>query len=127
MPRHHLLRLRPSPRLLNPPNIQRPILSIEAAHTAHIVSVIRELISSKAVFRAIRHILVRIGECVSVFAFPAVGTAPPGEEETGVFHPCRVGAGEACVGFDVAARLGFCFARERGGGVRNLGGLVTEV
>ena len=44
-----------------------------------------------------------------VFTFPAIGTAPPSEEDTYIFHPRGVGAREPRVAFDAASRLGFGF------------------
>lgn len=49
-----------------------------------------------------------------VLALPTIRTASPGEEEAAVFHPGRVRPREACVAFDRAAGLGFCFADEAG-------------
>ena len=109
MSRHHLFRLLPVSRLFNPANIQRPILPIKATHTSHIISVIRELVSRKTVLGTIRHGIRRVGKSVSVFALPAVWTAPTSEEDTYVFHPCGVGACEPRVAFDTASRLGFSF------------------
>lgn len=112
MPRHHLFRLLPISRLFNPANIQRPILPIEATHTSHIISVIRELVSRKTVLGTIRHGIRRVRKSVSVFALPTVWTAPTSEEDTYVFHPRSVGACEPRVAFNAASRLGFGFADE---------------
>lgn len=109
MPNDNLLRLSSRRALLNPSNIQSPILPVKATHTTHIVTVISEFVSCETVFGRIRHGVIGVGEGVSVFAFPAVRTAPPGEEEADVFVAGGVGAGEACVAFDVASRLGFRF------------------
>ena len=107
MPRHHLFRLLPISRLFNPTNIQRPVLPIEATHTSHIISVIRELVSRKTIFGAIGHRIRRVGKSVSVFALPAVWTAPTSEEDTYVFHPRGVGACEPRIALYSASSLRF--------------------
>ena len=109
MPRYHLFRLLPVSRLFNPANIQCPILPIEATHASHIISIIRKLISRKTVLGTIRHGIRRVGKSVSVFALPAVWTAPTSKENTYIFHPRGVGAREPRVAFDAASRLGFGF------------------
>lgn len=110
MPNDDLLRLSSCRALLDSANIQSPILPVKATHTTHIVTVIRKLVSCETVFGRIRHGVVCIGEGVSVFAFPAVWTAPPGEEEADVFVAGGVGAGQPCVAFDAAPGLRFYFA-----------------
>jgi hypothetical protein len=109
MPRYHLFCLLAIPRLFNPANIQCPILPIEATHTSHIISVIRELVSRKAILGTIRHGIRRVGKRVSVFALPAVWTAATSKEYAHVLHPRGVGACEPRVAFDAASRLGFGF------------------
>jgi hypothetical protein len=118
MPDDDLLRLRRCRTLPNPPNVQRPILPVEAAHTTHIVSVISELVSREAVFGGIGHGVVRVGKDVSILALPAIRTASSRKEEADVFVASGVGACEACVFLDVAAGLGFYFAVEGREGVR---------
>ena len=120
MPNNNLLRLSSRRTLFNPPNIQSPILPIKAPHPTHIIPVISKLVPGETVFGRVGHGVVRVGEGVAVFAFPAVGTAPTREEEADVFVAGCVGAGEACVAFDVASGLGFGFARGRGGWVSQL-------
>ena len=109
MPCYHLFRLLPISRLFDPANIQCPILPIEATHTSHIISVIRELISRKTILGTIRHSIGRVGKRVSVFAFPAIWTAATSEEYTHIFHPRGVGACEPRVAFNAASRLRFGF------------------
>ena len=46
--------------LLNPPNVQRPILAVEAAHTAHVVAIVRELVPGEAVLGAIGECSIRV-------------------------------------------------------------------
>lgn len=50
MPPYHLLRLDARARLLDPSNIQCPVLPRKAPHTAHVVSVIRKLVPRETVF-----------------------------------------------------------------------------
>lgn len=50
---------------------------------------------------------------MQVLAFPAVGTTATSKEEASVFHAGGVGACEAGVALDVAARLRLDFAGER--------------
>ena len=54
MPPHNFLRLRPSPRLLYPPNVQRSVLPRKRTYTTHIISVVGELVTGKTVLRRIR-------------------------------------------------------------------------
>ena len=111
MPRHHLFRLLSISRLLNPANIQRPILPIETTHTSHIISIIRKLIPRETVFGAIWHGIRRIRKSVSILALPTVRTAASGKEEANIFHACSVGACEPRVTFDGASGLWFSFTR----------------
>lgn len=122
MSQDHLLRLRAIPRLLYPADIQRAVLTVEAAHTTHIVPIITKLVSRKAILGRVGHGCGGVGEGVQVFAFPAVGTAAARKEEAYIFDAGCVGAGEACVLADVAARLGFGFAAEALFNLRSGGG-----
>lgn len=110
MPNHNLLRLRTWPILLNPANIQRPILTREASNTTHVVTVVDELVTREAVLRRVRQRPTLVGQHVQVFAFPAIWTASTCEEEAAVADPGGVGACKPLVFLDVAARLGFYFA-----------------
>jgi len=87
---HDLLRLWPRPRLLDAPYVQRSVLPVETTHTTHVVSVIGELLSRKAVFGAVWQSIVGIGECVQEVTFPAIRTTATTEEQTAVFIPRRV-------------------------------------
>lgn len=78
--------------LFDSTDIERPILSVEAAHATHVVSVIRELVSCEAIFRGVRYGIGLIGKNVAVLALPAIGTAASREEQADVFHSCCVGA-----------------------------------
>ena len=49
MPPHDLFRLCASARLFYPTNVQRPVLSLEATHTSHIVTVVGKLVPREAV------------------------------------------------------------------------------
>lgn len=109
MPRYDLFCLLPISRLLNPANIQCPILPIEATHTSHIISIIRKLVSGKTILGTIGHGIRRVGKRMSVFALPAIWTAATSKEYTHVFHTRGVGACEPRVAFDAASRLGFGF------------------
>jgi len=100
--------------LFYPANVEGAILPVEASDATHVVSVIGELVSSETVLGAVGQGRGRVWESVEVFAFPAVGTAAAREEETGVLDSGRVGAGETGVAFDVAACLGFYFAKKTG-------------
>lgn len=91
---NHLLCLLAVARLLDSPNVQRPVLAVEAADTAHVVSVVCELVAREAVFRGVGHGVGGVGERMAVFAFPAVRAASACEEEADVFHSGCVGAGE---------------------------------
>ena len=51
---HGLLSLLTGPNLLNPPDVQRPVLPRKRANTTHIVTVIRELLSRETVLGIIR-------------------------------------------------------------------------
>lgn len=115
MPEHHLLRLRRTRTLLDPPHVQSPILPVEAAHTPHIITVIRELVPREDVLARVGHGGEVVGgrEEMAVLALPAVRAAPAREEEASVEVSGGVGAREAGVAFDGAAGLGFGFA---GGG-----------
>ena len=110
MPNDHLLSLRRRRALPNPPNIQCPILPVEASNTTHIITVVAELVTREAVFGRVGENVFRVREGVPVLAFPAVWAASTSEEEADVFVASGVGAGESCVAFDVAAGLGFGFA-----------------
>ena len=77
---YNLLCLRTSAGLLYPADVERAVLPLEAAHAAHVVSVVRELVSGKAVLRCIREGRGRIWKYVEVLAFPAVRAAATGEE-----------------------------------------------
>ena len=114
MPYDNLLCLCTDACLLYPPNVKRAILSRERANAAHIVAIVGKLISRKAVFRRIGKRVCRVWKEVPVLALPTIRTASPGEEEAAVFHPGHVRPREACVAFDRAAGLGFCFADEAG-------------
>ena len=109
MPRHHLFRLLPISRLLNPTNIKCPILPIETTHTSHIISVIRKLFSRKTVLGGIRHRIRRVRKSMSVFALPTVWTTPTSEKNTYIFHPRGIGTCKSGVAFDAASSLRFGF------------------
>ena len=107
---HNLLRLGARTRLLYPANVERPVLPREAANTTHVVSVVRKLVSRKAVLGGIGQRSGRVGKHVEVFAFPAVRTAPTGEEQAAVLDPSGICSCQAGIAFNVAACLGLCFA-----------------
>ena len=107
---YNLLCLCTSPCFLYPTDVKRAVLPLEATDTTHIVSVVRKLVSRKAVLGGIGERSGRVGKHVEVFAFPAVRASTPSEEEAAIVDAGCVGAGEALVPFDVAAGLGFCFA-----------------
>lgn len=50
MSAHNLFCLHSCSRLLDSSDIQRTVLALEAAHTTHVVSVVRELVPCEAVF-----------------------------------------------------------------------------
>lgn len=111
MPAHDLLRLRAHARLLNSPNIQRPVLPRERSDTTHIVSIVRELVTRKAVLGRLGVRVRRVGQLMPVLALPAVRAAAAREEETGVVVPRQVCTCQAGVLLDVAPRLGLYFVR----------------
>ena len=105
MPPNDLLRLHTRARLLNAPDVQRAVLPLEAAHTAHVVTVVCELVAREAVLGRVGERRGRIWQHMPVFAFPAVGAAAACEEEAAVLVPRCVCPREAGVAFDVAACL----------------------
>ena len=107
---YNLLCLRASPCFLYPTDVKRAVLPLEATDTAHIVSVVRKLVSRKAVLGGIGQRSGRVGKHVEVFAFPAVRTAPTGEEQAAVLDPSGICSSQAGVALDVTACLGLCFA-----------------
>ncbi len=102
MPRHHLLRLLPVSRLLDAPDVQRAVLPVEATHAAHVVAVVRDLSRAKQSFELSGMLPAPVGQCVAVFALPAVWAAAAREEEADVLHPRRIRAGEPRVALDLA-------------------------
>jgi hypothetical protein len=102
-------------RLLDSADVQGAVLAIEAADTAHIIAVVSKLVAGEAVLGRFGKRGVGVGERMEELALPAVRAAPAREEDTDVFHPCRIGAGKPCVAFEGAAGLGFSFTalRER--------------
>ena len=110
MPPDDFLGLDPRARLLYAADVERAVLALEGADTAHVVAVVRELVAREAVLGRVRQRDRRVGEHVQVLALPAVRAAPAGEEEAAVLDPRRVRAGEARIALDVAASLGLCFA-----------------
>lgn len=99
------LGLRRIARFPYPPNIQRPVLSTERPHATHVVSVVGELFTRKAVFGGIGELAACHGQPVQVVAFIPVRAAPTREEEAAVFHPRSIGAREAAVLLDVTPSL----------------------
>ena len=87
MPTHNLLRLRTYTRLLNSPNIQRPILPRKRSHTSHIVPIVREFVSCEAVLGRLWVCVRGVGQLMTVLAFPAVRAAATRKEEAGVVVP----------------------------------------
>jgi hypothetical protein len=89
------------------PNVQRPILALECAHTAHVVAVIGMLVAPKAV-DVRREEVGGGGQAMQVLAVDALGANAACEEEA------EVGAG-GLVGFSVAAVFGDVAASLSGG------------
>jgi hypothetical protein len=89
-------------------------LSRESADTAHVVTIVGELVARKAVLARIGQRAFWVRERVQVLALPAVGAASSGKEETTVAYAGRVCARQAGIFLDAATRLGFCFtARDK--------------
>jgi hypothetical protein len=80
------------------PNVQRPVLALECAHTAHVVAVIGMLVAPKAI-DVRREEVGGCGQAMQVLAVDALRADAAREEEA------EVGAG-GLVGFGVAAVLG---------------------
>ena len=103
---YNILCLCYSPCFLYPTDVKRAVLPLEAAHTAHVVTVVCELVAREAVLGRVGQRRGRIWQHMPVFAFPAVGAAAAREEEAAVLVPRCVCPREAGVAFDVAACLG---------------------
>ena len=99
MPRNNLLHVVAN---VNTTNIQRAILTQEAAHAAHVIAVIAELVASEAVDVGVEEVQ-RAGKSVQVFAFVALGAEAAREEEAEVRSSHFVGSCVAGVERDVAA------------------------
>jgi hypothetical protein len=102
---HDLFSFRTSSRLLYPADVQRPVLALEATHTAHVVSVVSELIAREAVFGGVWQRVGRIRKSMNIFAFPAVGTASPGKEQAAVLDACCVSPRYTLISLNVASCL----------------------
>ena len=55
MPPHNVFRLWPITVFLDAANIQRPILSVVAANTTHIISIVRKLVSTKTILSTLAY------------------------------------------------------------------------
>src|SRR5215472_11725612 len=82
MSHDHLLCLLAISCFLDPPNVQGAILPVEAAYSAHVVSVIGEFVTGEAVLGAVGQVQGGIRNRVAIFTLPAIGTATAGEEKT---------------------------------------------
>jgi hypothetical protein len=102
---NRLLRVRPSPCLFDPPNVQSPILPVETTDTAHVVAVVGKLVPCEAILGAVWQGQQGIGKEMEIFTFPAIWTTTACEEDAGVLDSGCVGPSEACVAFYVASGL----------------------
>ena len=110
MSSYDLLRLGTCARFFDTPDIKRAVLSCKSTDTTHVITIVGKLVACEAVLARIGQSAFRVREGMQVFALPAVGAAPSGEEETTITHACRICACQAGIFLDAAARLGFCFA-----------------
>ena len=108
MSSHDLFRLGARASLLDTPNIKRTVLSGERANTTHVVTIVGKLVARETVFTRVGQRAFWVWKRVQVFALPAIGAAPAGEEETAIAYACCVCARQAGIFLDVAARLGLC-------------------
>ena len=78
---------------------------MEAAYTAHIVTVVGEFVTCEAVLRRVWKCNGYIWKLMKILALPPIRTTSSRKEEAAVFVSCGVSACEAGVFADVAARL----------------------
>jgi hypothetical protein len=78
--------------LLDTANIERTVLPVKTSNPTHIITIVREFVSRKTVFRTVGQRGSRIWELVKILAFPSIGTTTTGEKKTAVLHARSVGS-----------------------------------
>ena len=95
---------------LDSSDVQGPILALEGAHTAHIVPVVGELVTSEAVLGSFWTLLSGVRELVEVVALIPIWATSTGEEEAVVLIPGLVRPCPTSITLDIASSLGFGLA-----------------
>jgi len=91
-------------------DVQGTVLALKGAHTAHIIPIIGEFITSEAVLGSFWTLLSGVRELVEIVALIPIGATPTSEEEAVVLVPGRVCPRPTSVTLDNASSLGFGFA-----------------
>jgi hypothetical protein len=91
-------------------DVQGTVLALKRAHTAHIIPIVGELVTSEAVLGSLWTLLSGVRELVEIVAFIPIGATPTSEEEavvlvSGLVRPCPTS-----ITLDIASSLGFGLA-----------------
>lgn len=90
---------------MNTADVYGSVLAHKASHTAHVVSVVAELVAAEAVNVGVEKV-VDAGQTVQVLAVLALGADTAGKEEAEVGAGDPVGLRVAAVLCDITAALG---------------------
>lgn len=91
-------------------DVQGTVLALKGAHTAHIVPVVGEFVTSEAVLGSFWTLLSGVRELVEIVALVPIGATSTSEEEavvliSGLVRPCPTR-----ITLDIASCLGFGLA-----------------
>jgi len=107
---HNLFRFWTWTGFLDSSDVQGTVLALKGAHTAHIIPIVGELVTSEAVFGSFWTLLNGVRELVEIVAFVPVGATSTSEEEavvlvSGLIRPCPTS-----ITLEIASSLGFGLA-----------------
>jgi len=106
----NLLRFWTWTSFLDSPDVQGTVLALKRAHTAHIVPIVGEFVTSEAVLGSLWSLLSGVRELVEVVAFISIGATPTSEEEAVVLVSSLIRPCPTSITLDIASGLGFGFA-----------------
>ena len=95
---------------LDSSDVQGTVLTLKGAHTAHIIPIVGEFVTSEAILGSFWTLLGRVRELVEVVALIAIRATPTGEEEAVVLIPGLVRPRPTGITFDIASSLSFSLA-----------------
>lgn len=95
---------------LDSSDVQGAVLTLKGAHTAHIIPIVGEFVTSEAILGSFWTLLSRVRELVEIVALIPIWATSASEEEAVVLIPGLVRPCPTSITLDIASSLGFGLA-----------------